>query len=359
MLKQRVNKKTGKKEWALVSTSDPSKILKWFGGRKPSDEAVAKEEKRVQYFKHTKGALAAALRMAMNPPPTRTPAPGPKAQPKVDKAKGPDQIGAGVLFLCQGRILLIQRAPGEPEARMWDIPGGSVQGDDLWKNAKREVKEEVGGLPPGMVFAVRRHRYLSPATELNRQSANIEYTTFLVELPPGAMKWKPTLSPEHSRYRWCNKREALGLNLLPRVEKVLKSHIWDSAAVSVQPGSPGYIWAGSLTRALRRVARADKLVSASCSKLFDLMAKDHRYARLEAADTVYRGADSESVAGIYGAFKPPVEEQGLRYFTLSVGARGPKVRALVVIRDSRVRRLAVATNIQVLFDWVTDTLEKI
>jgi len=46
------NKKTDRKEWALVSKKDPGKTLKWFGVEKPSKEEVLKEERRVQYFKH-------------------------------------------------------------------------------------------------------------------------------------------------------------------------------------------------------------------------------------------------------------------------------------------------------------------
>jgi hypothetical protein len=38
--------------WALVSKSDPDKVLKWFGSSKPSEEEVSKEERRVNYFKH-------------------------------------------------------------------------------------------------------------------------------------------------------------------------------------------------------------------------------------------------------------------------------------------------------------------
>lgn len=38
--------------WKLVSKSKPSKVLKIFGRKKPSDKAVAKEEARVNYFKH-------------------------------------------------------------------------------------------------------------------------------------------------------------------------------------------------------------------------------------------------------------------------------------------------------------------
>jgi len=56
ILTQKVNPKTKKKEWALVSKSDPSKVLKYFGTEKPSKERVQKEERRVQYFKH-KGSL--------------------------------------------------------------------------------------------------------------------------------------------------------------------------------------------------------------------------------------------------------------------------------------------------------------
>jgi hypothetical protein len=41
-------------EWCLVSTKDPSKILKWFGVKKPSNDVVGKEEARVEYFKNMK-----------------------------------------------------------------------------------------------------------------------------------------------------------------------------------------------------------------------------------------------------------------------------------------------------------------
>jgi len=52
MLRQKVNPKTGKKQYCLVSRKDPSKILEWYGSAHPSEETVAKTEKRVQWFKH-------------------------------------------------------------------------------------------------------------------------------------------------------------------------------------------------------------------------------------------------------------------------------------------------------------------
>ena len=51
ILVQRKNEKTNTIQWALVSKKD-RKVLKWFGSQKPSDEAVKKEERRIQYFKH-------------------------------------------------------------------------------------------------------------------------------------------------------------------------------------------------------------------------------------------------------------------------------------------------------------------
>lgn len=64
VLRQRHNDKTGKTEWALVSPSS-GQVLKWFGTKKPSDEAVKKEDRRVQYFKHKDGALV--VRAASKP----------------------------------------------------------------------------------------------------------------------------------------------------------------------------------------------------------------------------------------------------------------------------------------------------
>jgi len=58
ILSQRHREETDRKEWALVSKASKEgkrKILFWFGPEKPSEQAVKKEEKRVQYFKHAEG----------------------------------------------------------------------------------------------------------------------------------------------------------------------------------------------------------------------------------------------------------------------------------------------------------------
>lgn len=54
LLRQRKNKKTGRVEYALVSRKNPKKILKWFGTKRPTEEAVKKEERRVKGWEHMK-----------------------------------------------------------------------------------------------------------------------------------------------------------------------------------------------------------------------------------------------------------------------------------------------------------------
>jgi hypothetical protein len=51
MLRKVKNPNTKRMEYALVSR-DGSKVLKYFGTARPSDERVRKEEQRVEYFKH-------------------------------------------------------------------------------------------------------------------------------------------------------------------------------------------------------------------------------------------------------------------------------------------------------------------
>jgi hypothetical protein len=49
---KKLNPKSSKQEWCLVSKSDNGKVLKWFGTAKPSSKEIAKNEKRINYFKN-------------------------------------------------------------------------------------------------------------------------------------------------------------------------------------------------------------------------------------------------------------------------------------------------------------------
>lgn len=63
ILKKKLNKEKNKTEWALVSKKNPSKVLKWFGARKPSDKRVHEEEKRIQHFKHATENIITEMHM--------------------------------------------------------------------------------------------------------------------------------------------------------------------------------------------------------------------------------------------------------------------------------------------------------
>lgn len=51
MLRKKYNPKRQRTEWALVSRRG-GRVLRWFGTSKPSESRVAKEERRIQYFRH-------------------------------------------------------------------------------------------------------------------------------------------------------------------------------------------------------------------------------------------------------------------------------------------------------------------
>jgi len=73
------------------------------------------------------------------------------------------KAGAGILFFCGAKVLLLQRSMLVSQPLTWGIPGGSVEGeyevdpngprttfpsvDQFWVGAKREVIEELGALP--------------------------------------------------------------------------------------------------------------------------------------------------------------------------------------------------------------------
>tara|TARA_Y100000310_G_C20466632_1_gene707962 strand:+ start:192 stop:368 length:177 start_codon:yes stop_codon:yes gene_type:complete len=51
VVKKIYREKTKQKEYALLSIKT-KRPLKWFGTQKPTEQDIAKEEKRVQFFRH-------------------------------------------------------------------------------------------------------------------------------------------------------------------------------------------------------------------------------------------------------------------------------------------------------------------
>jgi 8-oxo-dGTP pyrophosphatase MutT (NUDIX family) len=344
ILRQKVDDKDGKKKWALLSRSKPHKVLKWFGAQKPSDEAVQKEEKRIQFFKH-QGSVVDALRQTVEfDRPTE-----PRDDPKTV---------VGVLFVCQGRILLVRRAEGEEDEAYWSIPGGhsktGVKGmpTDLWGNAKRECKEELGSLPPGTGRATRKHTRTEKKTDK-------QFVTFVVELPPSGMKWKPQLSAEHDAYMWVNKLQAKKLPIHPGVRSVLDN---DS------------VWAGKfvipLQIALQRQAQQSlvdfmqdhnqrvRKVNRLASKVFHKMAKDLRFVRLELTEVVHGHSRATPVAGVTGVMRYGNNPE--LYFDVSVSPReAGRVRVFIRTRKTGFRAGATVplSRLGDIPGWVLNKLE--
>lgn len=106
------------------------------------------------------------------------------------------RAGSGLmLFSPNGKkVLLALRSDEVLEPGTWGIPGGAVDGDDLYESALRETGEELGPIPPHEVFG-----------EVMFQDGDFRYTTFLARLADSAKEWSPDvddLNWENDEARW-------------------------------------------------------------------------------------------------------------------------------------------------------------
>lgn len=134
--------------------------------------------------------------------------------------------GSGILFTCNGKILLLKRANWVEQPGTWGIPGGAIPVDpatgqsmDAWESAEKEATEELGSLPS------MRH-----TDKTVYQDGNFTYTTFIVEVPT---EIKPAMNGEHTDYVWAEP-DALPKPLHFGVEYVLKNKRTTSAEDEVE-----------------------------------------------------------------------------------------------------------------------------
>ncbi len=116
----------------------------------------------------------------------------------MDAATPPQ--AAGVMFWCNGYVLLCRRVDGLG----WAFPGGHIEpGETAEECAKREVREEVG----------------RTADELKPIDSRMNFVTFSCE---ARGLFTPQLNDEHDAYDWYTPRAALGtLQLHPGVRQTL------------------------------------------------------------------------------------------------------------------------------------------
>lgn len=112
------------------------------------------------------------------------------------------QVGVKVLLKdSEGRYLLIRRSGEKYGSTKWDIPGGRIDpGTPLRENLVREVLEETGLTMTSEPKIIGAQDIFASG---DRHVVRITYT--------GTASGGPTLSDEHTEYRWCPLAELEGL----------------------------------------------------------------------------------------------------------------------------------------------------
>lgn len=349
-------------EWCVRSPDNPN----WNGGCYKSKEKAQKRLQQVEFFKHKggffhQGEFFMADEQGVHWFDTREGAFVPwrfwkdAAVTGVEKNLGADhpKRAAGILFVCQGRVLLVKRAHDEKLPGLWSIPGGHIKlahdgmPQDAWGNAKREVKEEMGALPPGIGRATRKHRAISREGQT--------YVTYVVELPPGAMKWRPTLNPEHAAYRWCNRKQVKALKLHPNVARVLKNpDIWDGkfyTTVTIHLERD----AQHLGEIMQEGAQQVQTINAAAEEVFGRMGKDFQYVRLELTTVVHGPPGYVPVSGVGGVLRKGSTEL---FFQSSISPKNGNLRVLLTTRKTGFKKVATFRSARGIARWITKRLSE-
>ena len=120
---------------------------------------------------------------------------------------------SGILFVAEGRVLLLRRAPGTHTPGVWSIPGGAIPRypngayEDALKSARAEAEEEVGHKGGPVIGSV----------DYREDRTGFTYTTFVVAAP---RRFEPRLQWEHVAARWVLPEDAEALDLHPAFRAV-------------------------------------------------------------------------------------------------------------------------------------------
>ena len=130
------------------------------------------------------------------------------------------RIIAHGLLVEEGRLLLLQRAPGRHLGGQWDPPGGTVESSETpEQGVVREFVEEIG-------LRVEIVRELIRQEEMDTDKGLLFVTVTYLVSSDGA-ELDVDLSDEHTDYQWIDLRSALSgqlevvWHLRPAIKKLL------------------------------------------------------------------------------------------------------------------------------------------
>ena len=125
---------------------------------------------------------------------------------------------AGILFVSNGKCLLLKRSNESDHGREWALVGGGIEeGETPEQAAIRECMEEC---------AYEYSGELSPIMHTN--DGQVDYTTFIAQIPE---QFQPTLNHEHTAFMWCDLGDYPN-KTMPQVKSLLDSEIVRDAITS-------------------------------------------------------------------------------------------------------------------------------
>jgi hypothetical protein len=323
-------------------TKDGKRLL----GRHPDKQSAYKQEAAIK----ARGGSFRLAEEGQGIPETAVPLPA-----LEEKKDVPARFLAGILFLCQGRILIAHKS--QETLSYWYSPIGLVLKDahgmhrHLWTAAKKKAISVWGSLPPGLLKAARRHFYLN-------KKENKVYLTFVCELPPSALKWSPLLGPDADAYMWATKDDAEELTMSPTTKRVLENgDVWEGKSFS--PINLVMEREATLGDLVQEGANNFKKVNEIARAVFSRMAKDFRFTRLEMVVV----ANSQKIprAGVSGVIHREDSAERELYFDVSIGILGDIVKISVSLKKvGQTKKGSASTPAQVtqIPSWVISQLEQ-
>jgi 8-oxo-dGTP pyrophosphatase MutT (NUDIX family) len=100
---------------------------------------------------------------------------------------------AGILYVSDGRLLVLKRSRRVRNSGKWGLPGGKRDGQEsAWETAQREMREEIGQGPLAQMLG-----------EVVVDRPGKQYRFFVLRAARKARRsFKPNLNHEHTRSRW-------------------------------------------------------------------------------------------------------------------------------------------------------------